>query len=444
MDTDTLVDSMINSGWRLIDALQQAGYGVKAAAWVLPTEERRWSLYIVSKDLEAKGPIAGYRALTDVLRHMAAPQMSVSAVKLIGEGHRVARDLLEAYPIHAGNEPRQAQFTSVGGEPVEEAYLYPVEKLTAMGPKQSVLRFVLRTAEDPIAVMSRLHPQGKMVLNRTPWRGKEPRSCGITAITGRPYAAGSPEPKVYDIEVTYRPKGCITYVAGTRYDGWTTSVLDRAGDGTLLDGNGQRLPEGHPPVYLQYEIYDDIDFNEMDFGEFVGEFEVAGVKHVSFEHVMERIRRSERFNVSLKASFVAPRRHRPLVKIVLSNNPSGVRVDEFGTHIFNIQKSTSQLRQAVIDRVSETVNGFIEGRYSIKNMNNEDLVFIELDDLLVDCAPTEEGKKNRFNCLREYLPDSFLDEQAMRIAATYEVDVSVVDGPKIGFLLRRAERSQKD
>ena len=62
---------------------------------------------------------------------------------------------------------------------------------------------------------------------------------------------------------------------------------------------------------------------------------------------------------------------------------------------------------------------------------------------MVDCTPNEEGKGSRFNCLSEYLPDSYLDELAMRLVATYDVDVSVVDGPKIGLLLRRVEPARR-
>src|SRR5690349_13433233 len=124
-----------------------------------------------------------------------------------------------------------------------------------MGPKQSVLRFVLRSAEHPMEIMSRFHPQGKMVLNGTEWRSKEPRSCAVTTVKGRPHTAGSPEPVVYDVEMAYRPKGCITYSGATKYDGWTAVVLNRAPDGTLLDEQGNPLPEGHPPVYRQVEVF---------------------------------------------------------------------------------------------------------------------------------------------------------------------------------------------
>ena len=442
MDKDAMVENLIGSGWRLIDALERAGTAVRAAAWVKAAEDGRWSLYIVSKELESKGPIVGYRALVDVLRRMDDPRLSVSDVKLIGEGQRAARDLLEAYPLRHGHGPQRVPFTSIGEEPVEEVYAYPTAQPRKMGPKQSVLRFLLKSADHPGAVMSRFHPQGKIVLNRTPWRGKEPRSCGITAVNGRPRAVGSPEPGAYDIEVSYRPKGCITYSGGTRYDGWTASVQDRAQDGTLLDGQGKPLPDGQSPVYLRFETFVDTDFNEMDFGELAGEFEVEGVTHLSYEYVMERIRHSDRFSASINASFVAPRRNRPLVKIVLSNNASGTGSDGFGTHIMNIQKSTPQLQQVVIDHVGEAVAGFIEGRYSIKNTSNEDILFVELDDLVVDCAPSPEGEKSRFNRLREYLPDWYLDELAMRLMATYEVYVIVVDGPKIGLMLRRFDRLQ--
>jgi hypothetical protein len=159
---------------------------------------------------------------------------------------------------------------------------------------------------------------------------------------------------------------------------------------------------------------------------------------------MEQISNSERFSMSLNSTFVAPKRHRPPVKIVLSNNPSGTAVDGFGTLIVNVDNSTPQLRQVVLDHVTELVTGFVEGRYSVKNMSNGEFVFAELDDVLVDCTPNEEGKGTRFNCLGEYLPDSYLDELALRLVATYEVNVSVVDGPKFGLLLRRVDRLKRD
>jgi hypothetical protein len=444
MDPTVLVENQIEDGGRLVAQLAEDGFEVAVAFWVKSAEEGLWHLYIASPLVSADAVGESYRKVYASLSRVPDAWVSLSEIKLVRADSLAAREAAEIQRRHPGRVPTRTRRPRLGDLAIEEAYIYPPHRPIRVGPRPSVLRFVLRSADDPQAVMGRFLPVGKTLLNRTPWRGKEPRSCGITAIKGRPRAVGSPEPAVYDIEVSYRPKGCITYVGGARYDGWTLVALDRTEGGTLLDGQGQPLPEGHPPVYRRFDVYDDADFNAMDFGEFVGESEAEGVKHVSYEHVMERIRDSARFSASLMASFVAPRRQRPVVKIVLSKDPSGVGVDGFGTHIFNVQKSTPQLQQAILDRVGELVTGFVEGRFSIKNMSNEEFVFVELDDLLVDSAPTEERKASRFNCLREYLPDPYLDELAMRLVATYEVDVSVVDGPKIGLLLKRDDRSQKD
>ena len=440
MDTNTLVEGLLDSGARLIQALEQSGTEVVVAAWVKPVEEGRWNLVIATKDVEGKGPIAAYRSLAEVLRQVGDPSLTVSDVKLVSEGHHIARDLLEGQPKQTSRVPLRAPFTSVGGIPVDDVYVYPPLQQVSAGPNQSVLRFVLRSNEDPVAVMSRFQPQGKPLLNRTEWQGKEPRSCRVTSVNSRPHPAGSSDPVVYNVEVTYRPKGCITYTGGTKYDGWTALQLDRAANGTLLDGHGNPLPEGHPPVYRKVEVYEDADFNQIDFGEFVGETEIEGIKHLSFEQVMGRLMQSRRMSASISSSFVAARRHRPLVKLVLSNAPSSTGVDGFGTMIRTINNSTPQLRQVILDHVTELVNGFVEGRYSIKNMSNEDFVFAEVADVLVDCTPNEESKESRFNCLGEYLPETFLDELAMRLMATYDLDVSVVGGPRLGLVLKRVSR----
>lgn len=264
---------------------------------------------------------------------------------------------------------------------------------------QTILRFRLTTTENPFEIMQRFQPAGKTVLNRTEWRGKEPRSCAVTGLKIRPFAAGSHEAKVIDLEVTYRPKGCIVFVGNTKYDGWTAMVLGRKNDGTLLDGKGNPLPEGQPPVYLKYEVFNDIDFNELDFGGFIGEFEDEGIKHVELEEVMREIQESGRFSASVKSTFMAPRRHRPNVKIVLSNTPSGTSTDGFGTRIVNVNNYTPHLQQVLVDELTELMSGFIEGRYSIKNMSSDDLVFVELSDSLVDCTPNEEGEESRCGIL---------------------------------------------
>jgi hypothetical protein len=263
-------------------------------------------------------------------------------------------------------------------------------------------------------------------------------------MKGRPYSGGSEEPVVFDIEVTYRPKGCIVYVGNTKYDGWTAMMLDRKKDGTLLDGHGKPLPEGESPVYLPVEVYDDVEFNELDFGEFAGEFEVEGVRHVALDDVYKQIGESSRVSTSTRSTFMAPRRHRPLVKITISNALSGTTMDGFGTRIVNVNSFTPHLQQVLVDELTHVVSGFIEGHYSIENLTNDEFVFVQLSSTLVDCTPNEEGRESRFNCLSEYVPDTFFDDLAKQLIAIYEIEVSIVDGPKGGLLLRALDSSKRD
>lgn len=226
---------------------------------------------------------------------------------------------------------------------------------------ESILRFRV-SVNDPREAFDRYHPGGATVLNRTTWREKPPRSCGITKVHTLPHRADDRSPWIAEIEVSYRPKGCITYVGTTKYDGWTAMMLDRTQDGTLLDGKGQPLPEGQPPVYLPVEVHKDVDFNDVDFGEFIEELEKPGVPRVSDKDALQQLQATGSVKASIASEFTAPRRSRPLTKIILSNMPSGVRFDGFGSKIINISNSTPQLEQVLMDRVTELMADLSRGK----------------------------------------------------------------------------------
>ncbi len=286
---------------------------------------------------------------------------------------------------------------------------------------------------------SRFLPNGRYVLNRTEWRGKEPRSCAVTNVATRPHSAGDPGPVIIDIEVTYRPKGETTYVGDTKYDGWTAMMLDKTSDGVLLDGHGQPLKDGDPPVYLPFEVYDDVEFNDLDFGELFGEFDASGVKHTTAEAVMEDLQASGRFGG--RTTFVAPHRSRPLKKIILSGQPSSEFIDGFGTHIFNINNTTANLGHVLVEELTKLMCDFIEGKVSIKSIENDSLVYVDLSDSLVDCAPNEDGMDSFFEILHLHTPPGFLDDLAKRLMSKYAVDVEVIDGKRGGFVLRRVAKN---
>ena len=279
-----------------------------------------------------------------------------------------------------------------------------------------------------------------MVLNRTEWRGKEPRSCGVTSIKSEGYPANHKGSVKFNIEVAYRPKGFINYVGDTRYDGWTLTPLDQKNDGTLLDGKGQALTDGHSPVWLEYQLHRDVDFNEIDFGHFVSESEVEGVKQVAHDEVMREISGATRVSAGGSIGFTAPRRSRPETKIILSNQPSGTMHGPFGETVINICNSTPHLDHVLLKSLTGLMQDYLEGRAMVKSIETPDFVFVELSNSLVDCTPNEEGLDSWFDVLKMYTPITFLNELAQKLTAIYDIDISVVEGGKGGLLFRRTRK----
>lgn len=284
------------------------------------------------------------------------------------------------------------------------------------------------------ALHQRLCPNGGMVLNKTEWRGKEPRSCRLDGMTMRPHSVGDSSPFVLDIEIAYRPKGAISYTGRTRYDGWTAMIPKRRSDGVFLGHDDQPLKDGESRVYVPKEVYGEADFNDIDLGTFIGEYDAEEIKRTTEDAVFEALKASGKFSFSLHGGFIAPHRNRPHKKIVISANPTGIFIDGFGTHIINVNKDTNQLEEILLDRLEELMCEFIEGKASIKCMSNSELAFVELSDSLVDVTPNEDGLDSWFNMLRSYTPIDFLDDLAKRVMSVYAVDAEVIDGK--GLVLR--------
>lgn len=443
MDSDTLVRGLFNSGARLIEALDRVGCRVSVAAWVKTPNEQKWTLYIASRELEEKGLVLGYRTLSDSLRLVENNLISVSDVKLIGNDTQTTKELLEAQARYPVTEPQRSQLTLLGGVPIEFAFVYPSSKPESIRADQTILKFVLLTNEHPMQVFARFHPNGGIPLNRTEWRGKEPRSCGVGHISSSSRSSNSSGKTAFTIEVEYKPKGSISYAGETRYNGWTALLLDQTSDGILLDGQGNPLPEGHPPIYIQKELYKDIEFNELDFGDFVGEFGVEGIKQFSYEAVANAIQSSSNTSMSSESSFMAQRRKRPTVKIILSANQTSVSYDGFGTELHNINSSTPYIQQVIIKKVLELIKSFLEGRSSLMTFSNKDLVFVHLDDLLVDYRTSMHGNEPRFKCLNEFVSDDDLFDIAMKLIQLYDINAHVVTGTSFGLLLDHNRKVKK-
>jgi hypothetical protein len=127
MDTIALVDGQIDDGEKLLDQLRREHLPVKAACWVKPVEEDRWSLYIATPLVEEKGAAGAYREVYRVLRSLGNIWVADSDVKLIGDRHPITAEVLEILQRHPGKMPLRSRRASLGGLPIEEVYIYQLD-----------------------------------------------------------------------------------------------------------------------------------------------------------------------------------------------------------------------------------------------------------------------------------------------------------------------------
>jgi hypothetical protein len=296
--------------------------------------------------------------------------------------------------------------------------------------------------ENPLDPFNMFFPKGQHVLNRSEWRGKEPRSCAVTGLRSGPQSQAG-EKTTFEVEVSYRPKGHITYVGNTKYDGWTMLALDKTKDGTLLDGRGKPLPDDAPPVYLPFEVYEDVEFNDLNFGDFLEEVEVEGIRRVDYQDVLRWCRESTSVSATIRPAFVAARRNRPLAKIVLTEEAWQSGSESVGMRTIFVNKTAPHFRQTLFDQVYEVVAGFIEGRYSLKTLSTEAFEFISLSDSMMELK-SKEGDPRRLESVLSvfstYVTIEDMKELAERLEAVYEVHIAIVEGGEAGLLLKHASK----
>jgi hypothetical protein len=127
MDPNTLVENLLEDGWRLVEELAQRGFEVIAACWLQTSDDGKWSFYIVSPVVEAEGSIQAYRKLHPLLYSTPQPfAIQPLKIKLIGPSDPIARDVLAALARAGGPQrgPIRWRGTWLGNLSIEGAYLY--------------------------------------------------------------------------------------------------------------------------------------------------------------------------------------------------------------------------------------------------------------------------------------------------------------------------------
>jgi len=94
MVAESLVDSLIDDGGKLINRMKKDGIVVTVAAWIKAEESNRWMLYISSPIVDEMGPIASYRLVQDTLRSLGLIEITTTDVVLIGKSHSITKLIL--------------------------------------------------------------------------------------------------------------------------------------------------------------------------------------------------------------------------------------------------------------------------------------------------------------------------------------------------------------
>src|SRR5437016_742086 len=103
MDTDTLVEKLIDDGQKLVDRLPQDGFDVTAAFWLKPAEADQWYFYMASPVVEREGLSVAYRRLHALIRGMPQPfWIDPLEVKLIGASNPITQDVLDIHKRTSG------------------------------------------------------------------------------------------------------------------------------------------------------------------------------------------------------------------------------------------------------------------------------------------------------------------------------------------------------
>ncbi len=124
MDQSPLVEMQIDDGRKIIEKLRESGFEVRAAWWMMTSEEGQWFLYVASKEVDDLGIAAAYRKVLSVMRSLGQLQVDRFELKLVGHENPITRDVLAILSRHGGQVATRYGEKRLGNVSIEGAYLY--------------------------------------------------------------------------------------------------------------------------------------------------------------------------------------------------------------------------------------------------------------------------------------------------------------------------------
>jgi hypothetical protein len=186
VDTTTLVEDQIDVGQRLLDRLEEEGFIVSVAAWVKPTDEDQWSLYIATPALDQNGTRTPYNQVIDVLQSLRTALLTGSYIKLVSEKAPIVQELLDILRRYPHRRAIPSPRSTLGGTPVDEVYVYARGKVEV-----TVYGMVFR--EEPASALHLSlephNPHSKLTVESGGQRHEYPAETGIDWVVAAPEGA---------------------------------------------------------------------------------------------------------------------------------------------------------------------------------------------------------------------------------------------------------------
>jgi hypothetical protein len=125
MDQAILVIFRIGDGQRLIEHLVARHFPVSAAFWLYTNDNEKWSLCIVSPDVEREGVENPYGVVLQAFRDVPDLQIDQDDFTLISPRRPLARGVLNYLKQYPSSKAKRVEKTLLGDVYVESAYIYP-------------------------------------------------------------------------------------------------------------------------------------------------------------------------------------------------------------------------------------------------------------------------------------------------------------------------------
>lgn len=128
MDKTVLVDTDIKDGERLIKALDESQFEVRAAMWFYMIDSDEWLLLIASPYVEENGPKKSYNFIQKELAKLTPPsEISLKNISVLSPNHDLISLLRIA--IRTGPGISGIRFTRnvVNNRLIEDAYIYRMQ-----------------------------------------------------------------------------------------------------------------------------------------------------------------------------------------------------------------------------------------------------------------------------------------------------------------------------